>query len=76
MKHQRVAILGASNNPERYAHMAFRLLREHGHEVLPVHPALEDIDGVRVVRSLAELVGPVDTLTLYVRPEMARRCLA
>jgi predicted CoA-binding protein len=75
MKHQRVAILGASNNPERYAHMAFSLLREHGHEVLPVHPALGDIDGVRVVRSLAELAGSVDTLTLYVRPEIAEGAL-
>lgn len=75
MKHERVAILGASNHPERYAHLAFRLLREHGHEVLPVHPALADIEGVPVARRLGELAGPVDTLTLYVRPEIAEGAL-
>jgi hypothetical protein len=75
MKRERVALLGASNNPERYAHMAFRLLRERGHEVLPVHPALEKIDEVPVVRSLGKLTGRVDTLTIYVRPEIAETAL-
>jgi len=65
MSSQTVAILGASDNPERFAHKAFVLLREHGHTVVPVHPALESIEGVPVVKSL-DGVPPVDTLTLYV----------
>lgn len=60
-----VAVLGASDNPERYAFRAVQLLREYGHRVLPVHPALHTVDGLPVVKSLAEL-PPVDTLTLYV----------
>lgn len=62
---QTVAVLGASDNPERYAHRAVLLLREHGHRVLPVNPALEMIAGLPVVKSLNELPA-VDTLTLYV----------
>ena len=38
MKQERVAILGASDKPDRYSNKAQRLLRQHGHTVVPVHP--------------------------------------
>lgn len=63
---QRVVVLGASDKPDRYAYQALQLLREFGHEVVPVHPSIEKIDGIPVVHSLAEVEGPVDTLTVYV----------
>jgi predicted CoA-binding protein len=71
----RVAILGASRDPDRYSHRAFALLREHGYDVIPVHPALDTIDGVAVAHSLGEVEGPVDTLTLYVNPARLRDLL-
>lgn len=67
MPAQTVAVLGASDNPERYSHQAVLLLKEHGHRVLPIHPALESIAGLPVTKTLSDLPpGPVDTLTLYV----------
>lgn len=63
-----VAILGASNKPARYSHQAVLLLAEKGHTVFPVHPALSDIDGHRVYKTLADIPDPLDTLTLYVAP--------
>lgn len=66
---QRVAVLGASHKPERYANQAIRLLREHGHEVVPVHPKLDLAEGLPVVHSLGEIAGTIDTLTLYIGPE-------
>jgi len=68
---QRVVILGASNKPDRYAYRAFRMLREHGHEVIPVHPALIEIEGVAVVKAPGSVEGPVDTVTLYVSPAIS-----
>ncbi len=68
---QRVVLLGASDKPERYAYRAFRLLREHGHEVVPVHPTLREIEGVPVHPDLASVGGEVDTLTLYVNPRLS-----
>jgi len=62
---QTVAVLGASDNPERFSHMAVVLLKEHGHTVIPVNPALESIEGLPVVKSLREIPA-ADTLTLYV----------
>jgi predicted CoA-binding protein len=66
---QTVAVLGASNNPERYSNMAVRRLREAGHRVIPVNPALFEIEGLPASKSLAEIKEPVDTLTLYVGPQ-------
>lgn len=68
---EQVVILGASHKPDRYAYRAFRLLREHGHETIPVHPALAEIEGVPVRQNLAAVDGPVDTLTLYVNPAIS-----
>jgi predicted CoA-binding protein len=67
--HQTVAVLGASNNPERYSNMAVRRLRDAGHQVIPVNPALEKIEDLPVVKSLGDITDPVDTLTLYVGPQ-------
>lgn len=54
--------------PERYSNKAFHLLREYGHTTIPVAPALNELDGVKVVPTLAEINEPIDTLTMYVGP--------
>ncbi len=63
-----VVVLGASDKRDRYSNQALRLLREHGHTVIPVHPALSEIEGVPAVPSLAQVAAPVDTVTVYVNP--------
>ena len=66
MSTERVVIVGASDNPERYSHKALLLLRRHGHEVVPVHPKLVEIEGIQVVPDLSAITGKVDTVTMYV----------
>ena len=65
---QTVAVLGASANPDRYSNLAVRRLRDAGHRVIPVNPALEQIEGLPVAKSLGDIREPIDTLTLYVGP--------
>jgi len=71
MSQERVVIIGASNNPERYSHRALLLLRKHGHAVVPVHPKLQEIEGIPVVADVALISGPVDTVTMYVGPAIS-----
>ena len=66
---KRVVVMGASHKPERYSNQAIRLLQEHGHEVIPVHPRLDEVEGLQVAHSLSEIAGAVDSLTLYIGPE-------
>jgi len=60
-----VAVLGASNKPERYSYKAVQLLREKGHRPIPVHPSLKQVDDLAVRPSLADIEEPVDTVTVY-----------
>ena len=64
----KVAVLGVSDNPGRYAYLAVQRLRAQGHEVIGVNPRLPDLDDVYVVASLAEVPSDVDTLTVYLAP--------
>ncbi|NLW80969.1 MAG: CoA-binding protein [Desulfovibrionales bacterium] len=66
---QTVAVLGASHKPERYSNQAVRMLREYGHQVIPVTPGRKDIEDLPVAPSLADIDRTVDTLTVYVGPE-------
>ncbi len=68
---QRVVVLGASGNPERYSNMAVKRLLENGHTVVPVHPKLERIDDLAVTPNLGDVAGPVDTVTVYVSPQVS-----
>jgi len=62
-----VAVIGASPKEDRYSFKAQRLLREHGHQVTPVSPVYQQVDGKGTVSSLADLkTGQVSVLTMYV----------
>ncbi len=64
-----VAVLGASQNPERYSHKAVKMLNEHNYNVFPVHPSKRPIDGIECYASLSELPEAVDTITVYLGPQ-------
>lgn len=61
-----VAVIGASEKPERYSYKALMRLKEAGHKVFPVHPGLDRIEGLAVYRSLADIPERIDTVTVYV----------
>ncbi len=63
---QTVLILGASAKPQRYAYKALKMLKNHGHRIIPVHPKLTEIEGIKVFNTLAQINIPVATLTLYI----------
>jgi len=67
----KVAVLGASPKRERYSNQAVRLLLENSHEVIPVNPSYEEIEGLPVVPDLGHLEpGSIDTLTVYLAPKV------
>jgi uncharacterized protein len=63
-----VVVLGASDKPDRYSNRAVRLLKREGYRVIPVHPSLRTIEGLEVVRNLAEIREGAGTLTVYLSP--------
>ena len=69
MQNTQIVVLGASNKPHRYSYKAIKMLLEYGHHVLPVHPKIENIEGLVVKHHLGQILLPVDTLTLYIGPQ-------
>ena len=61
----KVAILGASPKPDRYAYKAFQMLRRYGHEPVPINPAFADIEGEKCYPKISDAPQPLDTVTLY-----------
>ena len=66
-----VAVIGASNKPERYSYQAVKLLLEKGHQVFPVHQRIKEIDGSKVFPTIKEVPLPVDTISLYVAADIS-----
>ncbi len=66
---QIVAVLGASNKKQRYSNQAIRLLGQNQHQVIPVNPAFNEIEGWECKKELQNISPPIDTLTLYMGPE-------
>lgn len=71
----RVVVLGASPKPVRYSNRAVRMLKDGGYRVIPVHPAIAEIEGLPVTHKLHAITERVHTLTLYVGPERSRRLI-
>lgn len=69
----RVVVLGASPKPARYSNRAVRALLENGYRVIPVHPKVAVLEGLKVRHSLREIGAPVHTLTVYVNPDIGAR---
>ena len=65
-----VAVLGASPKPARYSNQCIRLLKQHGYRVTPIHPKFGEIEALQVTHRLDAIADPVDTLTLYVGPQL------
>ncbi len=66
---KKTVILGASDKAHRYSYMAQRSLMGAGHSVIPVHPVIEEIMGVKVTKKITDINEDIHTVTLYVGSE-------
>ncbi|ARS34969.1 CoA-binding protein [Pontibacter actiniarum] len=66
---KKTVVLGASDNPTRYAYKAFHRLKEHGYEVVPVGIKNADLGGQKIITDKSQPIEDVDTVTLYVGPQ-------
>ena len=68
-----VAVIGASDNPERYSYKAVMLLKEKGHAVFPVHQRIKEIEGIKVYPSIKDVPEAIDTVSLYVAADISSK---
>ena len=65
---RRVAVLGASREPEKYGHEVFAVLRDAGHTVWPVNPKVAELAGAPCYPNLEVLPGQPEVIVLALAP--------
>ena len=65
-----IALVGASDRPDRPSYRVMRFLQTRGYKVFPVNPQLagEEIHGETVHPSLADIPEPIDMVDIFRRP--------
>jgi predicted CoA-binding protein len=68
-----IAVVGASDRPDRPSYGVMRFLQDHGYRVLPVNPQItgEHVLGEYVWRDLSQIGLPIDIVDIFRRPEAA-----
>ena len=65
---KKTLVLGASDNPDRYSFRAAHMLKNHGHEVVPVGIRKGQVAGLDIHTDRPQSTD-IDTVTLYVGPQ-------
>lgn len=65
-----IALVGASDRPDRPSYRVMAMLQEHGYRVIPVNPQItgEHLHGEFVFRELAQIGEPIDIVDIFRRP--------
>jgi predicted CoA-binding protein len=68
-----IAMVGASDRPDRAAYGVMRFLQDHGYRVLPVNPRItgEHVHGEYVWRELDQIGVPIDIVDIFRRSDAA-----
>jgi|TARA_B100001142_G_scaffold315915_1_gene355079 predicted CoA-binding protein len=66
-----IAMVGASPDKTKFSYGVLRVLHETGYDMIPVNPRpdVEEIRGMKVFNSLAEIDRSVDIVEVFRRPE-------
>ena len=60
-----IAVVGASRNPEKAAHLIPKYLKEHGYKIIPVNPSGEKILGEQSYKKLSDIKTKVDIVNIF-----------
>lgn len=71
----RIAVVGASNNPEKYGNVIVRNLSAKGYTVLPINPAETEIAGLPAYPTLAAAPGPIHVVSVVTPPRVTAKVL-
>jgi predicted CoA-binding protein len=68
-----IAVVGASDRPDRASYGVMQFLQDWGYRVLPVNPQItgEHVLGEFVWRELSQIGIPIDIVDIFRRPEAA-----
>ena len=60
-----VAMVGVSANSEKPSNIVFRYLTEHGYNVIPVNPTINEVEGKKCYASLSAIPEKVEVVDIF-----------
>ncbi len=75
MAQKKFAVVGATDNPEKYGNQIVKNLKSRGYEVYPVNPKLKEIEGLTCYPALAQIPVKVDVVDFVVPPKVTEEIL-
>jgi predicted CoA-binding protein len=75
MAKKKFAVIGATDNTDKYGNRIFKNLTGRGYEVYPVNPNLKEIEGVKCYPTLSDIPVKVDVVDFVVPPSVTESIL-
>ncbi|WP_018247390.1 CoA-binding protein [Orenia marismortui] len=67
------AVVGASENKDKFGYKVFKFLKDRGLETYPINPKIEMLDGVKCYSKLEEVDKAIDVVVTVVPPKIAKQ---
>lgn len=75
-KPKTIAVVGASDDANKYGYRVYKFLKERGYEVYPVNPKRATIQGDKAYATLADLPVKVDIVDVVTPPAVSAEIYA
>ncbi len=70
MAQKRFAVVGATDDTQKYGHKIFQNLKNRDYEVYPVNPRLKELEGIKCYPNLTGIPVKVDVVDFVVPPQV------
>jgi predicted CoA-binding protein len=70
-----VAVIGASNNRNKFGNKALRAFERQGYIVIPINPNESEVEGHKAYATVLDVPGTIDLATVYVPPAKGLRVM-
>jgi predicted CoA-binding protein len=64
-RYRTVAVIGASRDPSKWAHIVPKYLKEQGYRIIPINPTASEILGEKAYKSLMEVPEEVEVVEVF-----------
>jgi predicted CoA-binding protein len=70
-----VAVIGASSDRRKFGNRAVRAFVRQGYTVVPINPHEDQIEGLKVYKTILDVPGPVDMASFYLPPDIGEQVI-
>ena len=76
IKGKSIAVVGASNNPEKYGNKVLQAMKKVSNKIFPVNPKENEISGIKAFKDINEIKEKIDIVVFVVPPEVTLNILS